>query len=256
MRCLDKKPFKIISLLSLKVLALMMVSNVSFAEGPATTSNTHVATYEQVPTKQSLSVLKDKIIAFLAVQTVGYPGKVSIQAGNIDPNLKLAPCGDVNVFMPSGSRPWGKTSVGVRCASPQWTIYVQSTVSVQAQYLVAASPLVQGQQMTAQDMMFESGDLTQLPPGIFTEVAQAVGRTVNISMKAGTVLRQDMLKASPVVLQGQTVMVVSQGQGFSVSAEGQAMTKASEGQVVQVKVSNGQLVSGIARIGGKVEVSY
>jgi flagella basal body P-ring formation protein FlgA len=65
-----------------------------------------------------------------------------------------------------------------------------------------------------------------------------------------------MLKASPVVQQGQTVMVVSNGQGFSVSAEGQAMTKASEGQVVQVKVANGQLVSGIARIGGKVEVIY
>lgn len=253
MRVIDKKPFKIIGLLSVKMLALMVVSSVSFAEG---TGSTHVATYEQVPAKQNLSVLKDKIIAFLAVQTVGYPGKVNIQAGSIDPNLKLAACGDVNVFVPSGSRPWGKTSVGVRCASPQWTIYVQSTVSVQAQYLVAASPLVQGQQMTAQDMMFESGDLTQLPPGIFTEVAQAVGRTVNISMKAGTVLRQDMLKASPVVLQGQTVMVVSQGQGFSVSAEGQAMAKASDGQVVQVKVSNGQLVSGIARIGGKVEVSY
>ncbi len=51
-------------------------------------------------------------------------------------------------------------------------------------------------------------------------------------------------------------MVVSNGQGFSVSAEGQAMTKASEGQVVQVKVASGQLVSGIARTGGKVEVIY
>lgn len=253
MYCLDKKPFKIIGLLSVEMLALMMVSSLAFAEG---TASTHLATYEQAPAKQNLAVLKEKIIAFLAVQTVGYPGKVNIQAGNIDPNLKLMACSDVNLFIPSGSRPWGKTSVGVRCALPQWTIYVQSTVSVQAQYLVAASPLVQGQQMTAQDMMFETGDLTQLPPGIFMDVAQAVGRTVNISMKAGTVLRQDMLKASPVVQQGQSVMVVSQGQGFSVSAEGQAMTKASDGQVVQVKVSNGQMISGIARAGGKVEVNY
>lgn len=253
MRNVDKKPFKIMALTSLLMLAFMMVSNVSFAEGATATQ---VATYEQAPAKQNLSVLKDKIIAFLAVQTVGYPGKVNIQAGNIDPNLKLAACSDVNLFIPSGSRPWGKTSVGVRCASPQWTIYVQATVSVQAQYLVAASPLVQGQQISAQDMMFETGDLTQLPAGIFTETSQAVGRTVNISMKAGTVLRQDMLKASPVVQQGQSVMVVSQGQGFSVSAEGQAMAKASDGQVVQVKVSNGQLISGIARAGGRVEVNY
>jgi len=211
------------------------------------------ATYTQ---KQDIAVLKQKITDFLTVQTVGFPGKVTVKAGSIDPNLKLAACPDVNVFMPNGSRPWGKTSVGISCSAPTWTIYVQATVNVQAQYLVAAGPLIQGQQVTQQDMLFETGDLTQLPAGIFTDMAQAVGRTVNISMKAGTVLRQDMLKASPVVQQGQTVMVVSSGQGFSVSAEGQAMAKASEGQVVQVKVANGQLVSGIARNGGKVEVIY
>lgn len=215
-----------------------------------------VATNTTYTQKQDISVLKQKITDFLTVQTVGYPGKVTIKAGGIDPNLKLAACPDVNVFMPNGSRPWGKTSVGVSCSAPTWTIYVQATVNVQAQYLVAAGPLVQGQQVTQQDMLFESGDLTQLPAGIFTDMAQAVGRTVNISMKAGSVLRQDTLKASPVVQQGQTVMVVSNGQGFSVSAEGQAMAKASEGQVVQVKVANGQLVSGIARTGGKVEVIY
>lgn len=220
------------------------------------TSPQRVATNTAYTQKQDIAVLKQKITDFLSVQTVGFPGKVSVKAGSIDPNLKLAACPDVNVFMPNGSRPWGKTSVGVSCSAPTWTIYVQATVSVHAQYLVASAPLVQGQQVTQQDMLFESGDLTQLPAGIFTDMAQAVGRTVNISMKAGTVLRQDMLKASPVVQQGQTVMVVSSGQGFSVSAEGQAMTKASEGQVVQVKVANGQLVSGIARTGGKVEVIY
>lgn len=215
-----------------------------------------VATNTTYTQKQDIVVLKQKITDFLTVQTVGYPGKVTVKAGSIDPNLKLAACPDVNVFMPNGSRPWGKTSVGVSCSAPTWTIYVQATVNVQAQYLVASAPLVQGQQVGQQDMLFESGDLTQLPAGIFTDMAQAVGRTVNISMNAGTVLRQDMLKASPVVQQGQTVMVVSNGQGFSVSAEGRAMAKASEGQVVQVKVANGQLVSGIARTGGKIEVIY
>ncbi len=231
-----------------------MLTPIVFAE--TTAQPKQVAVITPTTSKQSLAVLKDKVTDFLMVQTVGYPGKVSVKTGAIDPNLKLPTCNDFNVFMPNGSRPWGKTSVGVSCATPQWTIYVQATVSVHAQYLVAATPLVQGQQVTQQDMMFESGDLTQLPAGIFTDMPQAIGRTVNISMRAGTVLRQDMLKASPVVQQGQTVMVVSNGQGFSVSAEGQAMAKASEGQVVQVKVANGQLVSGIARVGARVEVIY
>jgi flagella basal body P-ring formation protein FlgA len=116
--------------------------------------------------------------------------------------------------------------------------------------------LAQGQVVTSQDLLFESGDLTQLPAGVFTDQAQALGRTVNISMNAGTVLRQEMLKISPVVQQGQTVKLTSSGNGFSVSAEGQAMSKANEGQVVQVKVANGQVVTGIARSGGQIEVGF
>jgi flagella basal body P-ring formation protein FlgA len=206
---------------------------------------------------QSLSVVKVKITEFLETQAIGYPGKVSVHAGAIDPNMKLAQCPDVQVFLPSGSRAWGKTSVGVRCNAPNvWTIYVQATVNVIAQYLVAAAPLAQGQVVASQDLIFENGDLTQLPAGVFTDQAQAIGRTVNISMTAGTVLRQEMLKLSPVVQQGQTVMLTSVGSGFSVSAEGQAMGKANEGQIVQVKVASGQVVTGIAHNGGQVEVNF
>ena len=207
--------------------------------------------------KQNLALIKTKITEFLETQAIGYPGIAIVHSGAIDPNLKLAQCPDIQVFMPAGSRAWGKTSVGVRCNAPSvWTIYVQATVNVMAQYLVAASPLSQGQIVTGQDVIFEKGDLTQLPAGVFTDQAQAVGRTVNISMNAGTVLRQEMLKVAPVIQQGQTVMITSKGSGFSVSAEGQAMAKANEGQVVQVKVSSGQVVTGIARNGGQVEVGF
>lgn len=207
--------------------------------------------------KQDTNVLKSRITEFLTMQTVGYPGKVSVTPGAIDPNLRLAQCDSLQVFMPPGSRAWGRTSVGVRCNAPAiWTIYSQAMVSITAQYLVASGPLAQGHIVTNEDLMLENGELTQLPAGVFTDAAQAIGRSVNISMNAGTVLRQEMLKASPVVQQGQTVMVTSIGNGFSVSAEGRALANASEGQIVQVKVASGQVVSGIARVGGQIQVGY
>ncbi len=215
------------------------------------------ATGANQPARQDLTMVKNKIEEFLITQTAGYPGKVTVAAGAIDPNLKLAQCAEPEVFLPPGSRAWGKTSVGVRCNVPSaWTIYVQAKVSVRAQYLVAAIPLAQGHAMAAQDVVLEEGDLTQLPPGVFTDVTQVIGRFVGISMAAGSVLRQDMLKMPPVVQQGQTILLTSGGKWFSVSAEGKALNNASEGQVVQVKVDSGQVVSGIARAGGKVEVSF
>ncbi len=238
------------------ILAAVVSFFVGHADAAPVNTATKVATNTQTA-KQDLAILKAKIVEFLETQAIGYPGKVTVSAGAIDPSLRLASCPDAQVFLPAGSRAWGKTSVGVRCNAPGvWTIYVQATVNVAAQYLVAAVPLAQGHTVTSQDLIFETGDLTQLPAGIFTSLDQAVGHTVNISMNAGTVIRQEMLKVPPVVQQGQMVMITTTGKGFSVSAEGQAMTKANEGQVVQVKVASGQVVTGIARQGGLIEVGY
>ncbi len=207
--------------------------------------------------KQDLGAIRAKIEEFLLNQTAGYPGSSTVSAGAIDNNLKLAPCPTMEVFLPPGSRAWGKTSVGVRCNAPTvWTIYVQARVSVTAKYLVASAPLAQGHVVNSQDLMFENGDLSQLPSGVFTDPGQVVGRLVNISLNAGTVLRQEMLKVPPAVQQGQTVLLVTSGSGFQISAEGQALANANDGQVVQVKVASGQLITGIARRGGQIEVGF
>jgi flagella basal body P-ring formation protein FlgA len=215
------------------------------------------AKVEVVGAKQNLADIKAKASAFLAMQTIGYPGEVTINIGSIDPNLRLVACDEMQFFLPNGSRAWGKTTVGVQCQAPsKWSIYVQSTVRVMGNYLVAAAPLGQGQVLSASDVIFEKGDLTQLPAGVFTEQSQALGRSVQISMTAGTVLRQEMLKVMPAIQQGQVVKVVSVGEGFSVSAEGLALGKANEGQVVQAKVASGKIVTGIARLNGQVEVAF
>lgn len=208
-------------------------------------------------TKQNVAEIKEKINDFLQKQTVGYPGKTNISVGSIDLNVKLAACPNMEVFFPSGSRAWGKTSVGVRCSGEvNWSIYVQANIQVFSQYLVAAAPLAQGTVISQAHCIYENGDLTQLPVGIFTDITQAIGRTVNISVPAGAVLRQEILKQAPVVQRGQNVTLTSKGNGFQVAAEGQALTNAVEGQVVQVKVSSGQVVSGVARAGGQVEVRF
>lgn len=235
--------------------ASLLYSATSQAEGKLQTAQLQPST--MTTQKQNLAAIKTKVGEFLKLQTIGYPGEVAVQVGAIDPNLKLAACEDMQVFLPSGSRAWGKTSVGVQCSTPsKWAIYVQSSVSVVGSYLVAASPLAQGQVISEHDVVYEKGDLTRLPAGVFTEQSQAIGRSVQISMIAGTVLRQEMLKITPIVQQGQTVKVMSSGNGFSVSAEGSALAKASEGQVVQVKVASGRVVTGIARQGGQVEVAF
>ncbi len=207
--------------------------------------------------RQDTAALRQVVQQFLRVQASGLPGDVNIQVGQIDTRTNLAACAAPEAFLPKGSRVWGKTTVGVRCTAPSpWTIYVGATVQVVGEYLVTAAPLAQGQLIGPNDVVRIKGDLTAMPNGIITDASQAVGRTVVNSLTAGIPLRSDALRAQQAVQQGQSVRVVSSGPGFQVSAEAKALNNAVEGQVAQARTNSGQVVSGVARAGGVVEVTY
>lgn len=207
--------------------------------------------------RQEPAEVKRVVEDFLRVQSRGLPGEASFTVGAIDPNNNLAPCPALEAFLPAGGRPWGRINVGVRCqVAGGWSIYVPAQVRVIGEYFVTARPLARGQAIAASDLARRRGDLAELPAGIVTEEAQAVGKTLNVSVQSGQILRSEILRAPPAVQQGQSVRVISRGKGFQVATEGKALSNAADGQVVQVRTASGQTLSGIARTGGTVEVTY
>ncbi|MES2297812.1 MAG: flagellar basal body P-ring formation chaperone FlgA [Pseudomonadota bacterium] len=207
--------------------------------------------------RQDGAALRQLVSEYLQQQTAKLPGAVGIVVGAVDPRLNLPACQDPQAFQQGGARPWGKTTVAVRCSFPAaWTIYIQAQVSVVADYVVAAVPLAQGQAIAAGQLARMQGDLAALPAGIVTDMAQALGRSATVSLPAGAPLRLDMLRSKPVVQQGQAVKLVSRGDGFQVSAEARAIGTAGEGQVVQVRTGAGAIISGVAKAGGLVEVVF
>jgi flagella basal body P-ring formation protein FlgA len=211
----------------------------------------------QAPARQDAAALQRHVHDFLKIQSAGLPGQISITVGAIDARLNLEACPSPQVFLAPGSRAWGKTTVGVRCTAPAtWTMYVQANVSVMASYIASAIALAQGQAIEQSQLIVLQGDLTTLPAGVATDMAQVIGRTSHVSLPAGIPLRLDTLRSKQVVLQGQMVRLVSSGAGFSVSAEARAIGSASEGQIVQARTQAGQIISGVARAGGLIEVAF
>lgn len=194
---------------------------------------------------------------FVHTQTQGLPGKVSFSITPLDPRAQLSPCSAFEPFLPGGSRLWGKSTIGVRCLGPSiWTIYVPVQVNVRGSYLLTARALPVGHVVGAGDVVIREGDLGSLPANIVTDERVAIGKTVKNGVAAGQLLRSDFLTAPWVIKQGQSVTLVSRGNGFSASSEGKSLNNAVEGQVVQARTGNGQVVSGIARAGGVVDISY
>ena len=204
---------------------------------------------------QDLRLINQKVKDFLTAQSAGSPGKAEITITPMEQSTRLDYCPNPEAFFPPNSSAWGRTTVGVRCGQPKpWTVYVQANVSIIASYVVAANPLGQGQIISANDLQLQKGDLTTLPTGIFTEMNRVIGTSPKMSLTAGAVIKQEMLKMPPVIQQGQGVRVSSKGTGFSITIEGQALNAAAEGEIVKVRVSNGSVVTGIAKKDGQVEV--
>src|SRR5262245_5542807 len=206
--------------------------------------------------QQSIAAIQRAVEDFLHREIQGLPGTTSFTVGPIEPRLNLAPCPFLETFAAPGTRPLGRSSVGVRCSGPTpWSIYVPVTIRLLSEYVVSARPLPQGATVAATDLTIQRGDLAQLPAGIITSREAAVGRKLTVGVAAGQPIREDILRMPLIVQQGQAVTVISRGRGFQVSADGRAITSAHAGQVVQVRMSSGQVISGIARPGPVVEVS-
>jgi flagella basal body P-ring formation protein FlgA len=205
--------------------------------------------------QQDPAPVRLRVEQFLRSATAGLPGQVSISVGAIDGRNQLPPCERLEAFLPAGTRAWGRINVAVRCLQPAaWTIYVPAQVAVLGDYLVIAQPLRAGQIVGPADLRRETGDLTEQPPSVLTDPTQAQGHATRYALAAGQPLRAEMLRLPPAVQQGQKVRVVSGGPGFQVSNEGVALNTVGEGQVAQVRLPGGQVLSGIARPGGIVEI--
>ncbi len=206
---------------------------------------------------QDIGAIHKAVEHFVQQNTTDLPGQAASTVGTIDPRLRLPACATPEVFLPTGSRLWGNTTVGVRCSSATpWTIYVPVSVKVMAQIAVAARPLVAGQTVTQADVLLQSGDLSQQPSSVVLDPDQVIGKTVVSGAASGQAFRPDMLRAPQVIQQGQTVKIVAKGSGFQVSSEGKALANATLGQVVSVRTPSGHLINGIARQNGVVEVNF
>ena len=111
----------------------------------------------------------------LAGASVGAPpqARVDVQVGALDPRLKLAPCAQVQPYLPTGLHMWGRTRIGLRCVDGQarWNVSVPVVVKVYGRALVAATNLPAGTVLTQAELSAADIDIAAEPGAVFTDAA-------------------------------------------------------------------------------------
>ncbi|WP_338848431.1 flagellar basal body P-ring formation chaperone FlgA [Massilia sp. W12] len=211
---------------------------------------------QSLPQRQDLEQMRLVAQSWLEQQSRNAPGPLSINVTPFDARLHLPACAQLQAYTPQGAKPWGKTLVGVRCMQPAWQAFTQAHVSVQVAYVSANSALAPGQILQAEHLSMQQGDLANLPPGVLTDMQQALGKQSSHSISAGQAISARQLRQPALIQHGQQVKLVASGAGFALQGEGRAVGGASLGGAVTVKLANGQQISGLAQAEGVVAVQF
>lgn len=195
--------------------------------------------------------------AMAQTQSAGLPLRMEVSIGSLDSRLRLAPCARVEPYLPTGSRLWGRTRIGLRCVEgvTAWNVYLPVTVKAFGPAWVLAAPVAAGTTLTAGDAVEAEVDWAAESAPIMANPDLWVGQVAARPLAAGQALRQAMVRAPQLFRAGAQVKVMAQGPGYAISSAGRAMSAGSVGQVVRIRMDNGRVVSGTVAENGTVDVT-
>ena len=233
---------------------LGLASSLALAADPAPTAPVALASLPDALAADVARLVRDA--AAVVWGESAQPPRIEVLVGRLDTRLRLAPCSQVLPYLPAGTRPLGRTRIGLRCAQgPRaWNISLPVTVKVWAPALVASTALPIGTRLAAHHLSSAEVDLAERSDPALRLPEAAIGRTLARGLAPGEALRRDDLKLREWFKAGDTVRIKATGPGYAVSSEGQAQGPGLDGQATRVRAEGGRIVTGIATGDHQVEL--
>ncbi|MBB5205944.1 flagella basal body P-ring formation protein FlgA [Inhella inkyongensis] len=175
-------------------------------------------------------------------------GEVVVELGELDARLRLAPCEQVQPFVPAGQNLWGRSRVGLRClqGAKRWSITVPVQVRVFAPAWTLRQSLPAGTTLSEEMMERRRAEISAETSPALAQAEPPVGRVLAQAAEGGAVLRQQHLRVRQWFEAGAPVQLSLAGEGFSLRSEGQALGPGLEGATVRVRLESGRIVLGQA----------
>lgn len=190
-----------------------------------------------------------RVLAETAARAAAPPNtRVAVEIGALDARLRLAPCQQIQPYLPPGMAVWGRSRIGLRCTDgvARWNVTLPIRVAVFGRAVVASGPLPAGVNLSQEQLALADIDIAGEPGAVFTDPALLIGRTLARPLGASEAVRAPALKSRQWFAAGETVQVRVAGEGFAVASEAQALSAGIEGQEVRVKFESGRIASGRA----------
>lgn len=185
------------------------------------------------------------------------PLRPEVEVGRLDSRLRLTPCQRVEPYLPAGTRLWGRSRIGLRCADRPngWNVFLPITVRAWGPAWVVRRPIAPGTPLTAADAEVTEVDWAESHTPVLARAEDWVGLEAARALMPGQVLRQDWVRTPQVFSAGTPVRVQVEGAGFQLSVTGQALTHGHVGQPARVRLPNRKVLTGTVRDADTVELA-
>lgn len=206
---------------------------------------------------QSLNEVEQVAYEFAMTSLLAEYGMPEVMVSQMDKRLRLQACQQsLQAFSPQSKVTLGQQTIGVKCtAKTPWTVYVQVTVKLMKEAVVAKKALAPRHVLTAGDLMLKRVDIGQVKQRYVTDPKLLLGYQLKYPVASGTVLSQAHVKPVKMVRRGDHVVLVAQAGSMEVKMNGVALSDASYGQRVKVKNSSSKrVVEGLVDAPGVVRV--
>lgn len=207
----------------------------------------------------SLAEIQKAATQFVSQQTSHVSENTTIEAGRLDPRLKLKKCTTpISTKSLTRQNHSANTTVVVMCndKTKPWTVYVPVTTKTYVTVAVAKRPLARGIAVQEDDIYLEQREITRLTHGYFKASNLLIDRTPRRSIPKGAVISPKDLAIKKVVSKGSRVSIIAETNGITVRMPGKALSDAGEGDQIQVKnLSSGRSITGVVVAHGVVKVA-
>lgn len=179
-----------------------------------------------------------------------------IEVGRLDNRLRLAHCARVEPYLPEGTRLWGRSRIGLRCAEGPvaWNVFLPVTVKVWGPAWVVRQPVAAGTALTPAHVEAAEIDWAESSTPVLARPQDWQGLETTRALMPGQALRQGMLRSPQAFAAGTQVRVSAQGKGFTLSVTGEALNHGHIGQSARVRLPNRKVLSGTVRSADTVEI--
>lgn len=212
-----------------------------------------VTAQAQTQSPESIQAAAEKSVTAQLPQT---KGKYFVTAARLDPRLRLAQCtAPLEATLPTTTAGGARTTVGVRCAAPAWSIYVPVTVEVEAPVLVLRRALPRRSPVDISDVELQTRRIGGAAGGLISDTGSLPGRRLRRALPAGSPLTADVLVPDVLVKRGQQVTLLASTGPFEIRAQGQALSDGAENERIRVQnVTSRKVVEGVVENASTVRV--